>query len=514
MAFSKLRQTLQTAVSKLFGQKTASLLQGQRQAVFTGNTFKPVIFGGPAVYPDPNLLRFVQDGYSANATVYTIISMTSRKFGSIPRYVYKIDDPKAARQYKAMLKSGHFTVNQLGKLERKAYDEDVIDNALSELLNRPNPAQGQDVFYESACMFYMLAGEAFIWLNRGDIDGMEDEQANKEPPLEMYVLPPQYIEVIPDPDDVWGVMGYYLVLSGIRRFLRKDDVIHWKKPNPNFDAVTRVHLRGFSPLNAGNKLVTQDDSATDASVAMQQNDGAKGVLYNSTLDNLDAIQKSQVENVINRKVNNRDVKGAIATLQGEWGYLDIGQTSVDMELVASQEAVFIKLCNLYGVNPMMFLANATYENVQQARKDLITGLVLPMSCSLRDEMNRVLLPAFGLGNTFTHDVDVSQLPELQNDMADLVTSLMGAWWLTPNQRLAAMNEEESDDPDMDKVWVPNSIVLMEDAAMTDTLNSFSDDPAGNQNTGGNGNSGLPGSSSAGGNKKGLPDGATRKGAKA
>ena len=491
-----------TATNYLFGQGFANRLFGARQLVNSNNTVQPVIFGGPAVYSDVNLLRFIQDGYSANATVYTIISMVSRKFGSIPRYVYKIDDQKSARQYKALLKQGKFSLKQVIELERKAYDEDIIDNAFSELLNRPNEMQGQDAFYELACTFYMIAGETFIWLNRGDIDDMEDSVADKLPPLEMFVMPSQYIELIPDPEDLWGVVGYYFVANGQRIFLRKNDVVHWKKPNPNFDAITRVHQRGFSSLNAGNKLVTQDESATNAAVAMQQNDGAKGILFNETLDKLDAVQKSQVETVINRKVNNRDIKGAIATLQGKWGYLDLGQSSVDMELVESTKAIFVRICNLYGISPDLFQGETTYENVQQARKDLITNLIAPMACSLRDEMNRALLPAFALSKQFTHDIDVTQLPELQNDTSQLITALGTAWWMTPNQRLKAQNEEASDDPNMDKVWIPNTLVLMEDAAMPDvttTLNSFADDIGTNKNARGGKNPGIPGAEPGKGN---------------
>jgi HK97 family phage portal protein len=497
--------------SSILGKGFANRLFGSRQMVNASSSIQPVIFGGPATYPDPNLLRFVQDGYSSNATVYTIISMAARKFGSIPRYVYKVDSNKGAqkamRDYRQYLKQGNFSLKQIQALEKKAYDEDVVDNLLSELLATPNEAQGQDSFYELLCTFYMLCGEGFIWLNRGDIENLDDDVADALPPLEMFVIPPQYVELIPDPGDVWGVVGYYFNVNGQRVFLRKSDVIHWRKPNPNFDAITRTHLRGFSPLNAGNKLVTQDDSATDATVAMHQNDGARGVLTNVSLDNLDPVQKSQLENVIQRKVNNRDIKGAIATLQGDWKYLDFAQSSVDMELISGQEAVFVRICNLYGINPMMFLANATYQNIQQARKDLITGLVLPMCCSLRDEMNRVLLPAFGLSKDFTHDVDVTQLPELQNDMSDLVTSLMGAWWLTPNQRLAAMNEEEDSDPLMDERWIPNNLVLMDDAAMTDTLNSFTNVPGSNQEVPGSQGAGVPGTGRQKGNKEGLPAGA-------
>jgi len=493
----------------------ANRLFGSKTIVDLGNSIQPILFGGPATYPDPNILRFIQSGYSANATVYTIISLVARKFGSVPRYVYEIADKKSMRAYRQFIKQGKFTMRDMKMLERKAYEETTLDDTpFGELLARPNEWQGQDSFYELICTYYMIAGEAFIYLNRGDIEGMEDDTADKQPPLEMYVIPSQYVELIPDPEDVWGIVGYYFNVSGQKIFMRKNDVVHWKKPNPNFDANTRVHLRGFSSLNAGNKLVTQDDAATDATVAMHQNDGAKGVLFNETMDNLDPIQKSQVENVVGRKINNRDIKGAVAVLQGKWGYFNVGQSSVDMELVKGQEAVFIRICNLYGINPMMFLANATYENIQQARKDLVTGLVLPMAASLRDEMNRVLLPAFGLGKTYTHDVDIAQLPELQNDASQMILSLAGAWWLTPNQRLAAMNEEESDDPLMDERWIPNNLVLMEDAAMTDINNSFTDGSDDDQGAGGAQSTDLPGAGPKKGDKTGLPGAAPKQGKRA
>ena len=490
----------------------ANRLFGSKMVIDTGNAVQPILMGGPAVYPDPNILRFIQQGYSANATIYTIISLVARKFGSVPRYVYEIADKKSLRGYRQFIKQGKFTLKELRQLELKAYEETTLDDTpFGRLLARPNEYQGQDSFYELICTYYMSAGESFIYLNRGDIEDMTDEQADKMPPVEMYVIPSQYVELIPDPEDIWGIVGYYFVASGQRIFMRKNDVIHWRKPNPNFDASTRVHLRGFSPLNAGNKLITQDDAATDATVAMHQNDGAKGILFNKTMDNLSSEQKSQLLNVIDRRVNNRDVKSAVATLQGEWGYLDISQSSVDLDLVKGQEAVFVRICNLYGINPMLFLANATYENVQQARKDVITSLVLPMASSLRDEMNRSLLPAFGLGNTTTHDVDVAQLPELQNDASAMIISLQGAWWLTPNQRLAAMNEEQSDDPNMNERWIPNNLVLMSDAAMTDINNSFTNGPNDDQGPGGAEGSGLPGSGPAKGNKTGLPGTTSKQG---
>jgi HK97 family phage portal protein len=439
-------------------------------------TGAPIFIGEKAAYPDANTRDFIRNAFSGNGTIYTIISTAARKFGYIPRFVYKIESKPAQKSYDYLLKNyGRLTKQkQVQKLFTKAYNEDIVENDFSRLLARPNSTQGQDAFYELAFVFYLATGETFIRKNRGDTEGMSDAQIDKIKPIELEILPSDFVDVLPDPDDIWGIIGYHFWVGGTKVFIRKNDIIHWKRPNPNYDENTYTHLRGLSPLTPGAKLRTQDEAATDAMVSMHQNDGAKGALYNKTLDNLGPTQKSALENVINRKINSRDAKGAVAALQGEWGYLDFGATAVDMQLDQAQTSTFVRLCNLFGVNPMLFLANATYENISQARKDLITGLILPCACSLRDEMNRSLLPDFGLDSSYTHDVDVSNLPELQEDMSAKVTQLAAAWWLTPNQKLEEMNQDRSGDPNMDKRWIPNNLVTMDDAALTDSLNSFND----------------------------------------
>jgi HK97 family phage portal protein len=462
--------------------------------------------GGPAIYPDPNTQNYIDKGYGGNGSVYTIISRYHRKFGSIPRYVYKIKDKNAYRQMKALLKQRNYKLKQLRDLQVKAYDETVVDdNPFAELLNQPNEHQGQDAFYERASAFYKVTGNCFIWKNRGDIKGLTDDAADKMPPLELYVLPTQCIEIIPDPDDVWGAAGYVFNIGGLRFRIRKNDMIHWKTPNLVFDAYTRDHLFGMSPLKPGNKFLTEDDSATDAAVAMQQNDGAKGALYNKQLGRMDPEQKSRVDLMINRKINNRSLKGAVTALEGEWGYLAMGQTGQEMELMDARDKGFVRLCNLLGVPPMLFLTNTTYDNVKQAEKAFITNLVAPDCTSLRDEMNRSLLPDFGLDSSYTHDIDISMLPELQDEMSQMVTQLSAAWWYTPNQKLEMMNEDRSDDPNMDKVWIPNTLVLMEDAALSDAnLDSYTNDSTANPNDPG---SPISDSSTGGtgtGNKKRLP----------
>lgn len=437
-----------------------------------GSIFSPVTVTQPAVYPDSNTINYIERGYLKNGSVFTIVSKVASKFGSIPRYAYKIKDQKAARDIKAVVKQKGFKLSQLKELNIKAYDEQIVDNKFSQLLQNPNPMMGQDEFYELCCVNRMVTGNCFIWLNRGDITGKTDRQADAMPVLEMFPLATGYVEIVPDPENVFGLLYYQFKVNGVRWKIRKSDMVHWKAPNPEFDGVTRKHMYGPSPLRAGAKWLTEDETGTDSTVAAYQNDGAKGVLFQTANPNPSPTQKAEIDAVINRKLNSRDMRGAVVALQGTWDYADLAQTGQEMERMNGRDRAFVRLCNLFGAPAMLFDTNTTFSNVEQAEKALVTNLVAPYAASLRDAMNAKLLPAFGLTASYTHDIDISQLPELQTEMKDLATTLSMCWWWSPNQKLKAQNQDESSDPNMDKVWIPNNLVLMDDAALPNQIDSY------------------------------------------
>ncbi|TAG99525.1 MAG: phage portal protein, partial [Sphingobacteriales bacterium] len=385
--------------------------------------------------------------------------LISKRFGQMPRYEYKVKDKKAAKQYKRLINPGGTSAAALRKafaLRVKAYDEDIVDGALSKLVMKPNDYQGQDQFFQAVAIQYELFGECFIWKNRGINENGE--------PLELHVLPANYVDVVPDETDVWGVSGYIFKVSGSELGLRKEDVIHWKNNNPNFDAVTREHLRGQSPLKAGLKLLQQDIDATDASVAMFQNGGARGVLFNKTLNNLSPEQQTQLQNVINRKLNAGAVKSAIATLQGDWGYADFGLSSVDMELLKAAQSTTEKLCNLFSVPPELFISGQTYENKNQARKDFLTNKVIPMCAAFDDELNRSLGKDFKSSNT-TLQTEYDNEPELQEDIEKLIeysAKLFDRGVINGNEFRKLSNYEESSEPMHNQFLIAGNYTPLQD----------------------------------------------------
>jgi HK97 family phage portal protein len=430
-----------------------------RQFNKTKNIFTSLlnIGGGPLIYPDINQENAITKGYEGNGVVYSVVSKDARKFASIPRYLYK---------------------------KTKDGDNELVENDLSILLNRPNEYQGQDAFFEAVRGFYKITGEAFIWLNRGDTDKVmsdgsimprTDEEIDRMPVIEMYVLPSNRVYLVPDPGNMFGIVGYEFDAGGKKIPIRKNDVIHWKSTSLSYDTYERRHLRGMPALKPGNRFLQQNNDATDSATRMFQNDGARGLAYNETYNDLTPTQQSDVRDVVDKRVNNNDIKGAIATVQGKWGYVNFGGTAVDLELINALKASLQQMCMLFDV-PFEFFIDTTYENKNQAMRGWVLHSILPACKQLDDELNRILLKAFNLQKSgMKICCDHTELPELQEDMSKIVTQLAAAWWITPNEKREVMGYEKLKGKEFDEPWLPVGITPLSTAIADDGFDDLVDE---------------------------------------
>lgn len=407
-------------------------------------------FGTREVMPDIDEEQAITLGWSANAAVYSIVDRDAEKFASIPRYVY---DAKSMVEKKKRI-----------PLKFKAYSQGkVLQNDLSKLLNRPNPYQGQGAFIKTVRSYYKTTGNAFMWMNRGDTDGKTDAQIDLMPVLEMYPLPSNHTRIVPDPENLWGVLGYILEVGGQSLPIRKGDVIHWKTVNLNFDASTRAHLRGMPPLRPGSGSLQQNNESTKSSIRTMQNDGAKGVLFKKDGAKLTVQQESDVRTVIDRKINNSDLKGAVASLAGDWGYQDLSTTAQDQQQIESKKFSWQELCFLLGTPYELFNPDTTYANKEQAQKGWVTNTMIPASKELDDEFNRVLLKAFLLEGKAVIACDYSDLPEMQDDLGAMAEWLAQAWWLTPDEKREMQGYERLGN-EFDEPWIPSGITPLSQSA--------------------------------------------------
>jgi len=404
--------------------------------------------GTKAVYPEINNGNVVNQTFNNNAAVYAIVKRDSKKFGSIPRYVEK--------------------AGQEGKAE-----DDRLTGALTDLLNRPNKFEGQDAFFTKVRAFYKVCGEAYIWLNRGDTDALVDDELvplddlahSKKPILEMYVLPSQDVVVIPENDNPYGIAGYSLQSRPDIKF-RQVDVIQWKDINLNWDSYTRVQLRGMSALQPGRRVLTANDSATDMTVAMNQNGGAKVLIANETMAPTDPKQASQLKDVVDNKINNIYAKGTVAAVQGKWSAHQLGLTSVDMDILNGKEYTMKELCFLLGTPYAFFDSHTPYAEKQLTSRDWVNNEIMPDCKQLDGELNRFLPKAFGMENTAVICSDFDALPEMQEDKKTQIEWLTKAPISTDEFR-EAIGYDPSGEEGADKILIPSGMATLDSITQTD-----------------------------------------------
>lgn len=408
---------------------------------------------------------YVKEGYLGNADVYAIVSFLARKAASIPWYVYKLNKGEKAKtsllRYKQLSKGvankGAF---ERALIERKnAYSDNIVmDSDLAKLLENPNKYQAQDQFLENLFGYRILSGEGNIYGNNGNIQGGKF--------LELNVLPTQFLDIYPDPNDLYGILGYRLMV-GMGLDIPKDQVCTWRSWNPDFNDVTRSHMRGLSPLRSAYSTLRMSNNAHDASAMMTANGGAKGAIVpkpvNNNVASLTIEQANIIKRAVNDDLNGIDNKGAIRVLQTPWEYLNFGLSSVDMELMDTLKMSLQQWCRIFGLPQVLFDTDTTsYNNYQNALRDMMTNTIIPLCSTLRDELNRWLLPIYG--EDVYIDFDITAIPEMQQDMERMTRILRDANWLTMDEKRISMNYEPKEGA-YSYSYVNQGLVVLEQVAM-------------------------------------------------
>lgn len=409
--------------------------------------------GSSVIWNNENDEAYIKQGYQTNATVYSIIQLISKTASNVPFQIYEVKNQNDLKRYKA-LTSGVFdagAINSANLVKKRAMVE-LSDTSLHELLERPNPLQSYSSWLTEIISFGKLTGNRYIYGIAPDTG----PNANKF--RELYVLPSQYMEIISG-----GIMQpvekYKLQYNG-NFDINANEICHIKDFNPNYDG-TGAHLYGQSPLRAGLRSLTTNNDAVETGLKYLQNQTARGVLMSDEGD-INEVQAQQLKDKFRAQAQGVNNAGDIVITPKKLSWVNFGLPATDLALIEQYNASVKDLCNIYNV-PVELLNNtdsSTFNNKKEAKKQLYQYAVIPELINLRDELNRWLAPQYG-PNIYI-DFDFSAIPELQDELSQIVTQLASAWWVTPNEKREAMYYGKDDqNNDLDKYYMPANLVPMD-----------------------------------------------------
>ena len=409
--------------------------------------------GDSIVWNPENDDTYINKGYRFNSTIYSIINLITKTASTIPFIVYEVKNDNELKRYKSMT-SGNFNSNAMLQskiLQKKALVE-IEDTELHELLTRPNPAQSYNAWLQEIVAFGKLTGNRYIY-------GISPESgANQNKFQELYVLPSQSVEI--NSGGIFDPVKYYTLDYNGEYKIEAEDVCHIKDFNPYYDG-TGSHLYGMSPLKAGLRSLDANNEALTTGVRYLQNQTARGVLSSEEGD-LNEVQAKQLKEKFKQQYQGSNNAGDVIITPKKLSWVNFGLNAADLSLIEQYNASIKDLCNIYNV-PVQLLNNtdsSTYNNMNEAKKSLYVNAVIPELNKIKDELNRWLTPAFG--EKLYIDFDYTNIPELQEEMDKVVGQMTQAWWLTPNEKRAAMSYGADDDtPEMNDYYIPSQFIPLD-----------------------------------------------------
>lgn len=401
----------------------------------------------------------IKDGVNAYATVtdvYAIIQYIAQKFSTVPVSVYRIKDKKALKNYRYFIQNKQ--IKEASKWQLKAMDEELTDNPISRILTRPNLQQSQDSFLQQVMGFRLSGGADPIWMNRGQ---------GKEP-VALHNLLPSKLQFKPTPNNPFYRETFQFDEIGIDLEGDVKDLIYWPYWSPEFDSNSFSHLYGFSPLRAAAYTMSANQEAQKAALSMFKNKGVHHIVYpNFGNEVIPVPQRDKMREDMNKYVNNPDNRGGIFLAGAPLGSIDLGSTAGEMDLIKSMNLTKQQLCNVFQFPYALFDGQTTFNNVQQAGKQLVTNKIIPEWTSFAGELNSGLVPAFQGTGGYLVEPDFSMLYEMQEDvklMVDSFMPLVDSGTITRNDLREELGWDRTTIPEHDMYIVKGDYQTIEDAA--------------------------------------------------
>ncbi len=416
---------------------------------------------------------YVDKGYNENPIVFSVVSQRANKLASVPFNVKKVKDEGQKRLRDSLTTATKYNLTPQQEVKRMLYESKAFEDEYIDLpLERPNPLQTWKEFKELYETFMALNGNAYIYLLSPDTGLQAGE------PLAWYLLPSHMTQIIlKDNCNFVGIespIDHYIMTEGATYIeFEAENVVHIKYANPNFD-LQGSHLYGQAPLKAALKNIQSSNTAFDLNIKTLNSSGAFGFIHGTNIP-LTLAQADELKSRLTEMDADTSRLGNIRGMSGELKFTQIGLSPDELKLFDFLNLDTKQICNALGWSDKLLNndSGAKYDNVSQFRKQVITDTILPDLELLDNAINSEILPRYKNYNGYIIEHDVTELPEMQQDIAKMVGWLkpsLDTGVITRNEYRMALRYTLSDDPNMNLHTVATDILTLEQAVDDYPLN--------------------------------------------
>lgn len=429
--------------------KTAEKLNQQFVQAFASQLTQAVRgldFGLPTLNEDGN--EYVANSFRTIGAVYETTDLISKKVINTPFVFYKVKDAKKLKQAKQMEKEQPIAAYLL-KLQAV---EEIDNNALSDLLAKPNPYQNGSQLLWTIALTYLLNGNSFNYTLKAS-----------DKTKQIWCIP--NMTIVADEQNLLDpLLGYRMIYGVNERTFAKNEIYHLKTGNPANIDNTFQYLYGISPLRAYLEPMRTIKEAKLQASKQAKNGGVFGIL--SPKDKEDQFGKEQRKQLQEKFKDARQSSDELARVFPSaiaLAWQSIGLPIADLQLLELVSANEVDIYRAYHV-PQQYhdQQSSTKDNQSLATRQLIYDAVAPV-CDAISEFLSAIGKEYGVDRV---ELDYTQLPEMAINMKEVAEYLKSIpeGTLTPNEMRAALKYGEKTDAYLNEHYINKGKVTMRSVA--------------------------------------------------
>ena len=412
---------------------------------------------------DSNGLTYINKGYNINPTVYAVINQQAKKSASVPFYIKKVKDGQSARKLKQFKSVTNYSATSQQKIKEallhsKAYEK----GDLPFPMEKPNENQEWHEIIALYKTMMKTSGNFFLYMFK----------RSTGEPMQVFVLPSQFTQIVLKQNTNFlgaeNPIDHYMMIQGDTYVeFGVDEVIHVKYSNPNYGQDGQ-QLYGFSPLRVALKNIQSTNVGLDLNIKTLKSGGAFGFIHGKG----NVLTNEQAQSLKSRLVemnNDPSDLGKIAGSSAEIGFTRLSLSSAELMPFDYFRFDEKQICNILGWSDKM-LNNDEGSNfgayMEVIRKKAITDDIMPDLDLLAEALTAKFLPLFKGYKGAELCFDASDLPEMQEDITEMVKWLNDALdrgVITRNEYRKAINYMENTDSEMNEHTVQNPVTSLKDS---------------------------------------------------
>ena len=281
----------------------------------------------PSLRGDPlwhmiSLDSYISQGFNLNTLIYSALMWKARAMSLAPMTAY------------------------IGTPDER--DVAPRDHPLAQLLARPNPFTSRAEFIQQLTVYWNLAGNAYVALQRPTADAL---------PSAMYLLRPDRVYIVPDAEI--GIKGYLYVPEGKPKSdgipFVPQDMMHLKFPNPD-DPLHGLGY-GLSPMSP----LAQSGDVDNAVTRFLKTFFERGAMFQGLIKASIPLDDDQIARIKRRwqeQYGGVDNWSEVGVLDQSGEYQRLSPTFNEMGFEALDERNESRILGPFGVAPILIGARA------------------------------------------------------------------------------------------------------------------------------------------------------------